>query len=245
MTYDTFRSKYLHLSETIVSAGGCPDPSVAETLCRLAYESLSEELRDNQREVFKKLMELFQERFAPQYASSCDGTIRALYPGKRIHPEILDDMTLDELLDAAYPALCAAPLTRRVVGGLRLLGWHNESIAELFNEALQPLESKLREGIRLQDACEALECFRTNLCDTISELDGKSDWLCPLFKHTNDALCELDTLKTLTELCKRPLAIRCARPSDPDRDRYGWLREQWRPLAEAIRSVVEEMDTEP
>ena len=153
--------------------------------------------------------------------------------------------SLDELQDAAYPALCAVPLTRRVVGGPRLLGWPNESIAELFSEALQPLEPQLHEGIRLEDAYEVMGCFRRNLCKTVSELDGKSDWLCALFKHTNDALCELDTLKTLTELCERPLAIRCARPSAPDRDKYGWLREQWRPLAATIRSVIEKMGSEP
>lgn len=242
MPYEIFRSKYL--SKARLLASDCSDLSLAEKLCNLAYKSLSDKDLYNRREVFTSLAEIYFSQFAPQYASSCDGLIKALYPKNKKCPEILDRVTLDEFLDTIYPVLREEPLFCRIMGGLRVLGWNNEQITKLFNEAIKPFESKVGNVLSLVKIVEFLGCFRKNVCEIVTKLDDKRDWLCSLFNHINGPLCEIETLQTLINVSEMPPNIRFARQSNPERDKYGWLREQWWPLARKIRSVIEKTDSE-
>jgi hypothetical protein len=242
ISYKEFEELYLHQAKVLTR--DMADPEAAQKLCKTAYQTLDRQDRANCQEVFVTLAEirysdLFRGNDLPLTAQ-----VAGLIYGQS-EATIYDNwISFEDCLNKLSRVLVGLPLIVRMVAAFRILGWNNEAIAGFFNQVLRQLAEFRQPVQELSDVAQLLTKFRELAVNRVRAIAGDAeDWLVKLIFEKGDVESEFRTWAKIENLFHEPAVTRFARRSNPERDKYGVVRDQWDSAKEHIiqKLKVEEL----
>jgi len=234
--YEKFEELYLGRARNISCETNAPEVTTKE-LCKVVYNSLNEEeLKDN-RKVNFALAERYYSDFAQNVIDPTPRVYRLIY-GEIENPEQQKWIRFEECLSLLKPILLTLPLFDRLIAALYLVGWRNNAIAELLNENLEQFSDEIQSVQTLAQIDRVLAKLRMSFRQRLSSLDDNGMWLSDLIQHKGHLTVEFESWQVLKNFSSRPQHLRFARGRNPDRDKFGRLRDHWDQCKQYIRQKL-------